>query len=108
MSRPKFMDSEYLVRELFNLHLKEGAPEEVVREFEEWKKRREENKKKESSKTEAISLTFEKMHKENRAWLTQEEWDKMKRLAIDNYPEKQWERDGYGDYSRLDFVRKED
>ena len=64
--------------------------------------------KKESSKTEAISLTFEKMHKENRAWLTQEEWDKMKRLAIDNYPEKQWERDGYVDYSRLDFVRKED
>lgn len=53
-------------------------------------------------------MTFEKMHKENRAWLTQEEWDKMKRLAIDNYPEKQWERDGYGDYSRLDFVRKED
>ena len=45
MSRPKFMDSEYLVRELFNLHLKEGAPEDVVREFEEWKKRREENKK---------------------------------------------------------------
>ena len=34
MLRPKFMDSEYLVKELFNLHLKEGAPEEVVRAFE--------------------------------------------------------------------------
>lgn len=46
MQRPKFMDSEYLVKELFNLHLKEGAPEDVVKEFEEWKKRQEENKKK--------------------------------------------------------------
>ena len=36
---------------------------------------------------EAVCFAFEKMHKENRAWLTQEEWDKMKRLAIDNYPE---------------------
>ena len=56
---------------------------------------------------EAVCFAFEKMHKENRAWLTQEEWDKMRRLAIDNYPEYQWERGGYGDYSRLDFVRKE-
>lgn len=46
MPMPKFMDSEYLVKELFNLHLKEGAPEDVVKEFEEWKKRQEENKKK--------------------------------------------------------------
>lgn len=46
MQRPKFMDSEYLVKDLFNLHLKEGAPEDVVREFEAWKKQLEENKKK--------------------------------------------------------------
>lgn len=54
MLRPKFMDSEYLVKELFNLHLKEGAPEEVVREFEAWKKKQEQNRKKEYSKIEMV------------------------------------------------------
>lgn len=34
--RPKFVDSPYFVMEDGNWHLKEGAPEEVVREFEEY------------------------------------------------------------------------
>lgn len=46
MPRPKFVDSEYFVPEMFNWHLKEGAPENVVREFEEYKKRDEEAAKK--------------------------------------------------------------
>lgn len=35
-SRPKFMDSPYFVDDLFNWHLKEGAPDEVVKEFNEY------------------------------------------------------------------------
>lgn len=37
-TRPNFLDSEYFVMEVDNWHLKEGAPEEVVKEFEEWMK----------------------------------------------------------------------
>ena len=36
--RPKFMDSPYFVPEFNNWHLLPGAPEEVVKEFEEFKK----------------------------------------------------------------------
>lgn len=35
-SRPKFMDSPYFVDELFNWHLKEGAPADVVKEFNDY------------------------------------------------------------------------
>lgn len=35
-SRPKFMDSPYFVMEEDNWHLKEGAPEDVVKEFNEF------------------------------------------------------------------------
>lgn len=35
---PKFMDSPYFVRELFNWHLKPGAPKEIVDEFNEYMK----------------------------------------------------------------------
>ena len=35
-SRPKFMDSPYFVMEEDNWHLKEGAPNEVVKEFNEF------------------------------------------------------------------------
>ena len=35
-SRPKFMDSPYFVMEEDNWHLKEGAPAEVVKEFNEF------------------------------------------------------------------------
>lgn len=40
MSTPKlsFVDSPYFVAEDENWHLKEGAPEEVVKEFEEYMK----------------------------------------------------------------------
>lgn len=34
--RPDFLDSEYFVGEPDNWHLKEGAPPELVKEFEEW------------------------------------------------------------------------
>lgn len=34
--RPKFMDSPYFVPEPNNWHLKEGAPEEVQKEFKEF------------------------------------------------------------------------
>lgn len=35
-SRPKFMDSPYFVMEEDNWHLKEGAPADVVKEFNEF------------------------------------------------------------------------
>lgn len=35
-SRPKFMDSPYFVMEEDNWHLKEGAPAETVKEFNEF------------------------------------------------------------------------
>lgn len=34
--RPKFLDSPYFVEEPFNWHLLPGAPEEIVKEFEEY------------------------------------------------------------------------
>lgn len=36
ISRPSFVDSPYFVGEVDNWHLKEGAPEAVVKEFEEY------------------------------------------------------------------------
>lgn len=38
MEKPKFVDSPYFVMEDENWHLKEGAPEDVKREFEEYMK----------------------------------------------------------------------
>ena len=35
---PKFFESEFFVPEVDNWHLKEDAPEEVRKEFEEWMK----------------------------------------------------------------------
>ena len=35
-SRPKFMDSPYFVDDLFNWHLKPGAPAGVVKEFNDY------------------------------------------------------------------------
>lgn len=37
-SRPKFMDSPYFVMEEDNWHLKPGAPDEVVKEFNQFMK----------------------------------------------------------------------
>lgn len=36
--RPDFIDSPYFVDEPGNWHLKEGAPEEVIKEFEKFMK----------------------------------------------------------------------
>lgn len=44
-SRPKFVDSPYFVMEDENWHLKEGAPEDVKKEFEEYMKYEEECEK---------------------------------------------------------------
>lgn len=35
-SKPKFMDSPYFVMEFGNWHLKDGAPEDVVKEFNDY------------------------------------------------------------------------
>lgn len=43
---PKFMKSEYFVDEVDNWHLKDGAPEEVKKEFDEYMKRDQEAKEK--------------------------------------------------------------
>ena len=54
---------------------------------------------------EAICFAFEKMHLMGRDYLTQDEWEYVKQLAIDNYPEYEWEKGGYGDYERFDFIK---
>lgn len=36
MKRPSFLDSPFFVREVDNWHLKDGAPESVVKEFNEY------------------------------------------------------------------------
>ena len=54
---------------------------------------------------EAICFSMEKMHIENRDWLTLEEWEKMKSLAKEAYSELEWEDNGYGDYRQFNFVK---
>lgn len=44
MPRPNFFTSEYFVPEPDNWHLKEGAPQEVKEEFEEYMNMREKAK----------------------------------------------------------------
>lgn len=55
---------------------------------------------------EAVCFAMEKMHIAGRDYLTKEEWDKMVKLAVDNYPEYEWEAGGYGDFTKFDFVRE--
>lgn len=43
MPMPKFFESPYFVPEVDNWHLKDGAPPEVVKEFEAYMKRLKEN-----------------------------------------------------------------
>lgn len=38
MTTPDFIKSPYFVPEFDNWHLKSGAPEDVVKEFDEWMK----------------------------------------------------------------------
>lgn len=54
---------------------------------------------------EAICFAMEKMHIVGRNYLTKSEWEYVKGLAIDNYPEYNWESGGYGDYEQFDFVK---
>lgn len=44
VEKPKFIDSPYFVIEVDNWHLKEGAPKEIVEEFEEFMKLFDKNK----------------------------------------------------------------
>ncbi|MCI5698550.1 MAG: hypothetical protein MR269_05940 [Clostridiales bacterium] len=53
------------------------------------------------------SEVMEKMRKERRDYLTVSEWNTMKKLAIDNYPEYNWEKGGYGNYEKFNFVKKD-
>ena len=50
---------------------------------------------------EAICFGLEKLHITGNEKLTLEEWNYVKKLAIDNYPEYEWEAGGYGDYSKI-------
>ena len=50
---------------------------------------------------EAICFGLEKLHITGKAKLTYDEWEYVKKLAIDNYPEYEWEAGGYGDYSKI-------
>lgn len=54
---------------------------------------------------EAICFAMEKMHKERRDYLKPNEWEYVKKLAQDTYPELKWEDGGYGNYKQFDFVR---
>lgn len=54
---------------------------------------------------EAVCFAMEKMHLLNRNYLTEEKWSQMVKLAVDNYPEYEWEDGGYGDFKQFDFVR---
>lgn len=54
---------------------------------------------------EAICFSFEKMHIENRNYITEKEWEHMVKLAKEAYPDYNWEKGGYGDYEQFDFVR---
>lgn len=55
---------------------------------------------------EAVCFAMEKMHLLNRDYLTEDEWNKIVKLAVDNYPEYEWEAGGYGEYEQFNFVRK--
>lgn len=55
---------------------------------------------------EAVCYAHEKMHKENRSFLYDDEWDYCVNLARNAYPELEWEVGGYGDYGQFDFVRR--
>ncbi len=54
---------------------------------------------------EAVCFAMEKMHKERRDYLYKDEWERMVKLAVDNYPELEWEAGGYGNFKQFDFVR---
>ncbi|MBR0342263.1 MAG: hypothetical protein IJH64_08465 [Oscillospiraceae bacterium] len=59
-----------------------------------------------SQHAEAICFGMEKLHITGSELLSKEEWEYVKRLAIDNYPEFDWEEGGYGDYSKISIIGK--
>ena len=56
---------------------------------------------------EAICFAMEKMHIEGRDYLTPSEWEYVKQLAIDNYPEYNWIKGGSEDYEQFSFIKDE-
>jgi len=56
---------------------------------------------------EAICMAMEKMHLTGNDYVTEDEWEYVKKLAIDNYPELNWEAGGCGDYEQFDIIRKD-
>lgn len=54
--------------------------------------------------SEAICFAYEKMHKENRDYLTKDEWGYVKDLAQRAYPNIPWEKDG-ANYDGFNFIR---
>lgn len=54
-----------------------------------------------SQHAEAICFGLEKLHLTGKEKLTIAEWEYVKKLAIDNYPEYEWEAGGYGEYSKI-------
>ena len=58
------------------------------------------------AKTGGCSTSFEKMHIENKNYITEKEWEHMVKLAKETYPDYNWEKGGYGDYEQFDFVRR--
>lgn len=54
---------------------------------------------------EAVCFAMEKMHNTGKTYLTESEWEYVKKLAIDNYPEYNWQEGGYGNYEQFDFVK---
>ncbi len=56
--------------------------------------------------TEMICFSMKKMHIEGKDSLAPEGRENIKKLALDNYQEYNWEKGGYGNYGRFDFVRK--
>ena len=53
---------------------------------------------------EAICFGLEKLHLTGKEKLTVDEWEYVKKLAIDNYPEFKWEDGGYGNYKKIKIV----
>ncbi len=39
-------------------------------------------------------------------YLTKKEWGKMVKLTVDNYSGYEWEKGGYGYFSKFNFVRE--
>ena len=59
-----------------------------------------------SQHAEAICFGLEKLHLTGNQKLTVDEWEYVKKLSIDNYPEYNWEDGGYGEFEKIQIVDK--